>query len=100
MRYARGHKVSVYTCPHGRRNEALDVRVYAYAALQGLRSARVDLQAELDKRRGGTEPKGGSPRRAPPSEVQHARAPDTTTTTASGGRRRLFLARREGWVAR
>lgn len=100
VRYARGHKVSVYTCPHGRRNEALDVRVYAYAALQGLRSARVDLQAELDKRRGGTEPKGGSSRRAPPSEVQHARAPDTTTTTASGGRRRLFLGRREGWVAR
>ena len=35
-KYTRGFPQRVYILPEGRRNEALDVRVYAYAALQSL----------------------------------------------------------------
>lgn len=100
VRYTRGHRVSVYTCPHGRRNEALDVRVYAYAALQGLRSAKVDLRLELDKRRGGSDPKAASRASSPSSAVQNAREAEAPVDASQGTRRRLFLNRREGWLGR
>ncbi len=41
-----GKRYSVWDCPKGRANEALDCRVYAYAALQGL----VHLGLRLDDR--------------------------------------------------
>ena len=91
VRFTRGQRVSVYSIPHGRRNEALDCRVYAYAALQGLRSARVDLAGELDKRRTSGQPKARPPRRPEADERKAPAAPPAPP-------RRLFLGRREGWL--
>lgn len=48
IRYTRGQPVKRWELPHGRRNEALDCRVYAYAALKGIESQGVSLQSLVD----------------------------------------------------
>jgi phage terminase large subunit GpA-like protein len=44
-----GHKYRVWTLPDGRANEALDIRVYAYAALHGLMHRGFKLNREAEK---------------------------------------------------
>lgn len=46
VKFSSGHKYRVWECRPGRANEALDCRVYAYAALQGLLHMGYRLNAE------------------------------------------------------
>lgn len=48
IREAAGHKYRVWVLPDGRANEALDVRVYAYAALHGLLQLGLFLNKRAD----------------------------------------------------
>jgi phage terminase large subunit GpA-like protein len=48
VRYSKGFPVHYWWKPDGKRNEALDIRVYAYAALQGL----ISMGLQLNKRAG------------------------------------------------
>jgi phage terminase large subunit GpA-like protein len=49
VREAAGHKYRVWVLPDGKANEALDVRVYAYAALHGLMHMGLGLNKRADK---------------------------------------------------
>ncbi len=60
-RYHRGFKVRHWELPSGRRNEALDLRVYALAALHGWKADRNTLERALDSFRGGAEGKKRKP---------------------------------------
>lgn len=48
IRYTNGQPVKRWELPHGRRNEALDTRVYAYAALKGIENQGVSLDSLVD----------------------------------------------------
>ena len=48
IRYNRGRRISFWELPSGRRNEALDCRVYAFAALHGWRSGRNSIDRSLE----------------------------------------------------
>jgi phage terminase large subunit GpA-like protein len=48
-RYSHGRPYQVYVKRRGVRNEALDLRVYAYAALQGLMAMGLKLNREYDR---------------------------------------------------
>jgi phage terminase large subunit GpA-like protein len=48
-RYSHGRPYQVYVKRRGVRNEALDLRVYAYAALQGLMAMGLKLNRESDR---------------------------------------------------
>jgi len=58
-RYKRGFAVKFWELPSGRKNEALDCRVYAFAALHGWRSNRHTIQGALDRIGRGTDLKTG-----------------------------------------
>ena len=47
-RYVKGHAKREWVKPDSRRNEALDCRVYAYAALHGLMSMGLSLNRRAD----------------------------------------------------
>jgi phage terminase large subunit GpA-like protein len=47
-RYVKGFPQRFWSKPDGRRNEALDCRVYAYAALHGLLSMGLNLNRRVD----------------------------------------------------
>lgn len=49
VKQAGGHKYRVWVLPEGRANEAIDCRVYAYAALHGLMHMGLKLNALADK---------------------------------------------------
>jgi phage terminase large subunit GpA-like protein len=49
-RYVKGRAVRVYECPKGTRNEALDLEVYAYAALVSLTTVVLDNLGTYAKR--------------------------------------------------
>jgi phage terminase large subunit GpA-like protein len=49
VRYHRGHPTYYWYLPPGRRNEALDCRAYAYAALHGYYSQGLNLDAAVDR---------------------------------------------------
>lgn len=49
VRYHRGHPTYYWYLPAGRRNEALDCRVYAYAALHGYYQQGLDLDRAVDR---------------------------------------------------
>jgi phage terminase large subunit GpA-like protein len=49
VREAAGHKYRVWVLPDGKANEALDVRVYAYAALHGLMHMGLQLNRKADQ---------------------------------------------------
>lgn len=55
-KYVKGFPTRVYALPAGRRNEALDCFVYAYAALQSLNLSWGRLQAEQARRVARSEP--------------------------------------------
>lgn len=48
-RESHGHKYQIWVLPSGKANEALDVRVYAYAALHGLMHAGLQLNRRAEK---------------------------------------------------
>jgi len=93
-KYTRGFPRRVYVLPQGRRNEALDCRVYAYAALQSLQV------------RWGTEMTVGAPMQAVPGEVKAAMpAPEVAAAAvkAQPGRsgrvqRSSYLGNRSGFL--
>jgi phage terminase large subunit GpA-like protein len=60
--HGRGHRV--YVLPQGRRNEALDCRVYAYAALQSL-----SIRWGTELMAANAAPVGSVPRETPAPEV-------------------------------
>jgi len=47
VRYSKGFPVHYWWKPDGKRNEALDIRVYAYAALQGLIAMGLQLNRRV-----------------------------------------------------
>lgn len=49
VREHAGVRSRVWVCPKGRRNEALDCRVYAYSALQGLLAIGIQLNRWADR---------------------------------------------------
>ena len=56
-KFVRGHRSTYWHLPNGRRNEALDRRVYALAALHGWRSSsRMTIAKALDRLRQRAEP--------------------------------------------
>jgi phage terminase large subunit GpA-like protein len=63
-RYTFGRPKRVYTLPEGRRNEALDCRVYAYAALQSL-----SIRWGTELMAAAAAPVGSVPRETPAPEV-------------------------------
>lgn len=91
VKFSRGHKIATYTLPNGRRNEALDCRVYAFAALHGWRQGRNTLDVPLDKPKGGREPVKTAPR-GPVAEERRA------GPVASTGRPGFLPSRRKGWI--
>ena len=65
-KYSRGFKVRYWELPSGRRNEALDLRVYALAALHGWKADRNTIQAALDSIGGAAEGKRRTSTRSRP----------------------------------
>lgn len=81
----KGRKIRKWDS-HGRRNEALDCRVYAYAALKGwLSSGRKSLRGQLDRLPKRVEAGG------------RKGAPDSSEKTKKRKRRR-FIERRKHWI--
>jgi phage terminase large subunit GpA-like protein len=94
-KYTRGFPRRVYVLPDGRRNEALDCRVYAYAALQSLGI------------RWGTEmtaaaPLSPSAKRDIPAPAVIAQVAERAATQAKPARSGGFLQARRpgGWLTR
>ena len=56
-----GTRINVWLLPQGRRNEALDARVYGYAALMGWLHQGRSLEAEARRRAGATRQKRPGP---------------------------------------
>lgn len=75
-RYVKGFKDVYWWKPDNARNEALDCRVYAYAALQGLIAAGIVLNREATK----VEGKLGTVSAPPPEAQPVAPAPVPTPT--------------------
>src|SRR5690606_3304922 len=81
-RYVKGFPQRFWWKPDGRRNEALDCRVYAYAALHGLLSMGLNLNKRVEV--------------LPPTPVNRKPAsnatPVTVPMTASPRRRRMAIS--------
>lgn len=81
-RYVKGFPQRFWWKPDGRRNEALDCRVYAYAALHGLLSMGLNLNKRVEA--------------LPPAPVNRKSAsnatPVTVPMTASPRRRRMAIS--------
>ena len=81
-RYVKGFPQRFWWKPDGRRNEALDCRVYAYAALHGLLSMGLNLNKRVEA--------------LPPAPVNRKPAsnatPVTIPMTASPRRRRMAIS--------
>lgn len=86
-RKSKGFPVRVYELPAGKRNEALDLRVYAYAALQSLHVKWGVAKAASQK---ATVPRPQPPAPRPASEGAPARQPT----------QRGRIERRSGWLNR
>jgi len=81
-RYRRGFAVKFWSLPSGKRNEALDIRVYAMAALAGWRAGRNTIAGALDKIENGVEPENGQKR----------------PKRRAGAARKKWLGRRDHWL--
>lgn len=108
-KYQNGFPVPYWWKPDGKRNEALDLRVYAYAALHGLLSMGLKLNATaeavarrvMDASAGALPaPKPAAHRPAPsprsdlPAAAQNPQAPARGGMRPGGG----WLAPRKGWL--
>ena len=89
-KFTNGYPKRVYFLPAGKRNEALDCRVYAYAALQALRPSWGRLLKDFTAR----APKVQPPPEAPPVSVQAQTLSRGRTFKESGG----WIQRRNGWL--
>jgi len=95
-KYVRGFPRRIYVLPEGRRNEALDCRVYAYAALQ---SMAVRWGTEMTVSAGVP----ASVRRSMPAPEVVAQAMDAKPATPARPAQAGFLAQRRpgsGWLKR
>ena len=79
VKHERGQRFRVWELPTGRANEALDCRVYAYAALCGL----LHLGLKLNRRVEQVEAESAAPA-APPAELA-AHVPRTVSDPVSSG---------------
>lgn len=84
-KYRRGEAFHVWTKPEHRRNEALDVRVYNYAALLGWRKRGFRVQRAIDALRQRREA-----RRAPAAPAEAAADRGDWFGTGRGGRRDIW----------
>jgi phage terminase large subunit GpA-like protein len=92
-KYRRGHGYVEWELPKGRRNEALDCRVLAYAALLGLERAGRTIERELDRRKDErARPRKSTRRRRKDERLDAARRP-----RHDGGRGEDFIPRRDDW---
>ncbi len=97
-KYVKGFPARVYILPGGRRNEALDCRVYAYAALQSLNVRWGRLKA-AEMQAPEPEPKP-NPKAAPPEEPPPpAPPPAAKAGVLHRGPRRGRAIRRSSWMA-
>jgi phage terminase large subunit GpA-like protein len=93
-KWTKGFPHRVYVLPGGRRNEALDLRVYAYAALQALNVRWGYVQAAQQ----APPPTRDRP---PPSEaapVEQAPAQPAGVSRSRPQRKGGFLGNRGGWL--
>ena len=88
-----GHRYRVWELPPGRANEALDVRVYAYAALCGLLHMGFKLNRRADEVMAATAP---VVRPEPPPSAAPPGAPVGPVVAASGPVQRSRLGRMIG----
>lgn len=92
-KYVKGFPTRVYILPGGRRNEALDIRVYAYAALQSLNVRWGHLLAAQSR------PPPPKPDK-PPVEAEPIRDDQTPAPEAGVFRRpRGRAVRRSSWMS-
>jgi phage terminase large subunit GpA-like protein len=95
-KYVKGFPSRVYVLPSGRRNEALDIRVYGYAALQSLNVRWGMLLAAQAKK----PPPPDKPSKAPLVEVESeqdmAVAPPAAVSVSA---RRARTVRRSSWMS-
>lgn len=87
-KYQKGFPQRVYVLPSGKRNEALDLRVYAYAALQSL---SVRWGAMMAERHSAPPPRPAQQRQndiPPPAVVAARQEPARTSGWINGGRER------------
>ncbi len=86
-KYVKGFPQRVYVLPSGKRNEALDLRVYAYAALQSL---SVRWGAMMADRQAARPPRLETPTNdiPPPAVVAARQEPARTSGWLNGGRER------------
>jgi phage terminase large subunit GpA-like protein len=100
-KYVKGFPTRVYFLPGGRRNEALDTRVYAYAALQSLNVRWGRLLAMS----GRTQPLPSPPPRANPAPQQQLSPPAVNQRVPPRGEPNAGLGsphrrvRKSGWMA-
>lgn len=89
-KYVKGFPSRVYILPGGKRNEALDIRVYGYAALQSLNVRWGHLLAAEQRR----------PKEDPPDEAEPIRDEPAPATPAGVFRdRRGRSVRRSSWMS-
>lgn len=102
VRTSRGFPTRVYELPAGKRNEALDMRVYAYAALQSLNIRWGNLLAR--KPVGETSPQPVAPPPKAASSVKNAEAVREANPLPAQGAPRTsrpgFIPRRGSWLRR
>ncbi|MFT3968543.1 MAG: hypothetical protein QM690_21965, partial [Sphingobium sp.] len=86
----------VWECPKGRANEALDCRVYAYAALSGLLQLGMKLNLVVDA---VALPPAPAPRRVKVKAVEGSSppSPPSPPTRPKGGK---FAKRSGSWMNR
>lgn len=96
-KYVKGFPTRVYILPGGRRNEGLDCRVYAYAALQSLNVRWGRLKVAESKGQLADAP----PEKPKPAEESPPQPPPTPATKAGvlhSGPRRGRRIRRSSWM--
>ncbi|WP_322893477.1 MULTISPECIES: phage terminase large subunit family protein [unclassified Yoonia] len=81
-----GNRFYVWQCPSGKRNEALDCRVYAYAALCGLQAAGLQLNKRVAENAGTTirvNEKLPAPQQVPAAAVELVKEPSHVNVVES-----------------
>ncbi len=95
-RYRMGQPYAVYELPAGRRNEALDCRVYNVFLFHRIASPKGLALLEERLRPPGLPPSGGSP----PASGSPPEPPPPPAAPAPAPRKKAAVPRRSGWLAR
>lgn len=103
-KYVKGFPTRVYLLPSGRRNEALDVRVYAYAALQSLNVRWGRLLALQTSRKSDAQPFDPPPRtnsvqQSTPLAADQALPPQRSRSGTGLGPPVGRNVRKSGWMS-